>query len=116
MLSIPSATELTLSIGQYSEAGPKPVNQDFHGAFIPDGAERALKGIAVALADGISSSKVSQIAAEIAVTGFLTDYYCTSDTWTAKTAGERVIRASNAWLHAESRRNWLYENQCSAQL
>lgn len=111
MLSIPSATELTLSIGQYSEAGPKPVNQDFHGAFIPDGAERALKGIAVALADGISSSKVSQIAAEIAVTGFLTDYYCTSDTWTAKTAGERVIRASNAWLHAESRRNWLYENQ-----
>jgi serine/threonine protein phosphatase PrpC len=100
-----------LTIGQYSEAGPKPINQDFHGALIPDGAERTLKGIAVALADGISSSKVSRIAAEIAVNSLMTDYYCTSDTWTAKTAGERVIRAANAWLHAESRRDWLYDNQ-----
>jgi serine/threonine protein phosphatase PrpC len=106
-----SATELSLTIGQCSEAGAKPVNQDFHGAVVPEGAERALKGIAVALADGISSSKVSQIAAEIAVKSILTDYYCTSDTWSAKTAGERVIRAANAWLHAESRRNWLYDNQ-----
>lgn len=106
-----SPTALSLTIGQHSEPGPKPINQDFHGALIPDGAERALKGIAVALADGISPSKVSQIAAETAVKSFLTDYYCTSDTWTAKMAGERVIRAANAWLHAESQRNWLYENQ-----
>ncbi len=111
MLTSSSATELSLTIGQCSEAGPKPINQDFHGAVIPEGAERALKGIAVALADGISSSKVSRIAAEIAVNSVLADYYCTSDTWTAKTAGERVIRAANAWLHAESRRNWLYDNQ-----
>jgi serine/threonine protein phosphatase PrpC len=111
MLTRSSATELSLTIGQCSEAGAKPLNQDFHGALIPDGAERALKGIAVALADGISSSKVSRIAAEIAVKSFLEDYYCTSDTWTAKTAGGRVIRAANAWLHAESRRDWLYDNQ-----
>ncbi len=106
-----SVTELSLTIGQCSEAGPKPINQDFHGALVPDGPERTLKGIAVALADGISSSKVSQIAAEIAVKSILTDYYCTSDTWSAKTAGERVIRAVNAWLYGESRRNWLYDNQ-----
>lgn len=107
----PSVTALSVTIGQWSEAGPKPVNQDFHGALVPEGAELTLKGISVALADGISSSKVSQIAAEIAVKSVLTDYYCTSDTWSAKTAGERVIRAANAWLHAESRRNWLLENQ-----
>lgn len=106
-----SATELCVTIGQCSEAGAKSINQDFHGAVIPDGAERVLKGIAIALADGISSSKVSRIAAEIAVKSLLTDYYCTSDTWTAKTAGERVIRAANAWLYAESRRDWLYDNQ-----
>ena len=111
MLSTHSATALSLSIGQYSEAGPKPSNQDFHGALVPEGAELALKGITVALADGISSSKVSRIAAEIAVTSLITDYYCTPDTWTAKTAGERVIRAANAWLYAESRRNWLQDNQ-----
>ena len=111
MVTRSSATELLLSIGQCSEAGAKPINQDFHGALVPDGAERVLKGIAVALADGISSSKVSHIAAEIAVNSVLTDYFCTSDTWTVKTAGERVIRAANAWLHAESQRNWLYDNQ-----
>ncbi|WP_072396672.1 bifunctional protein-serine/threonine kinase/phosphatase [Hyphomicrobium sp. CS1GBMeth3] len=111
MLTRSSAAGLSLAIGQCSEAGAKPTNQDFHGALVPDGTDRALKGIAVALADGISSSKVSQVAAEIAVKSILTDYYCTSDTWSAKTAGERVIRAVNAWLYAESQRNWLYDNQ-----
>lgn len=106
-----SVAELSVTIGQCSDAGPKPVNQDFHGTLVPEGAELALKGIAVALADGISSSKVSRIAAEIAVNSILADYFCTSDTWTVKTAGERVIRAANAWLCAESRRNWLHENQ-----
>jgi serine/threonine protein phosphatase PrpC len=110
LLIASSASKLSVAIGQCSEAGAKPVNQDFHGALVPEGAELVLKGIAVALADGISSSKVSQLAAETAVKSFVTDYYCTSDTWTAKTAGERVIRAVNAWLYAESRRNWLYEN------
>lgn len=110
-LSTPAGAELSLTIGQYSEAGPKPSNQDFHGALVPEGADLALKGAAVALADGISSSKVSRIAAELAVTSLLTDYYCTPETWTAKTAGERVIRAANAWLYAESRRNWLQDNQ-----
>lgn len=105
MLTSSSATELSVTIGQCSQPGPKPINQDFHGALVPEGPELALKGIAVALADGISTSKVSRIAAELAVNSVLSDYYCTSDTWTAKTAGERVIRAANAWLCAESRRN-----------
>lgn len=108
-----SATEakLAISIGQHSDAGRKPINQDFHGAMVPVGSDLALKGIAVAVADGLSSSTVSQIAAEIAVKSLLTDYYLTADTWTTKKAGERVIRAANAWLQSESRRNWLYDNQ-----
>jgi serine/threonine protein phosphatase PrpC len=107
----PSRTKLTVTIGACSETGPKPANQDFHGAVIPEGADLSLKGIAAAVADGISSSTVSRIAAEIAVKSVLTDYYCTSDTWSAKTAGERVIRAANSWLHGESRRNWLHGNR-----
>ena len=109
-MTLSSVSGLSVAIGQCSEAGAKPLNQDFHGALIPDGADLALKGIAVALADGITPSKVSHIASEIAVKSLLTDYYCTSDTWTAKTAGERVIRAANAWLYAESRRSSLYDN------
>lgn len=97
-------TQIAISLGQHSSAGVKPVNQDFHGAVLAIGRERVLKGIAVALADGISSSTVSQIAAESAVKSFLSDYYCTPDGWTVKTAASRVISASNAWLHGQTRR------------
>lgn len=103
--------ELAVSIGQCSDAGRKPTNQDFHGALIPDGQALAMKGVALAIADGISSSEVSHIAAETAIKSFLNDYYCTSDAWSVKTAGERVIRAANSWLHAECRRYRVDENR-----
>ena len=96
------AAELSISIGQCSDKGRKEVNQDFHGALIPDGETRASKGIAMAIADGISSSAVSQVAAETAIKSFLTDYYCTSPSWTVKTSGSRVIAATNAWLFAQN--------------
>ncbi|QID18821.1 bifunctional protein-serine/threonine kinase/phosphatase [Nitrogeniibacter mangrovi] len=96
---------LTVSIGQYSAKGRKAINQDFHGAVVPSEPQRTHKGIAVALADGISSSTVSQEAAESAIKSFLDDYYCTSDAWTVRTAAERVLRATNTWLHAQTRRS-----------
>jgi serine/threonine protein phosphatase PrpC len=95
---------LTISIGQHSEKGCKETNQDFHGALIPDGPALALKGIAIAIADGISTSSVSRVAAESAIRSFLTDYYCTSDAWSVKTAAQRVIGAANSWLYAQTRR------------
>ena len=93
---------LAVTIGQYSDAGAKPENQDFHGALIPEGSSLALKGITLAVADGISSSKVSRDAAETAVKSLLTDYYATPDAWTVKTAATRVIAATNAWLHGQN--------------
>ncbi len=94
--------KLRISVGQYSSAGVKPVNQDFYGAIIPADPQLSAKGAAVAIADGISSSDVSQIASETAVTGFLQDYYCTSDAWSVKTSALRVLSATNAWLFAQS--------------
>src|SRR4030095_7585610 len=88
----------------HSDRGRKESNQDFHGAMIPGEPVLGLKGVAVALADGISSSKVGRIAAESAVGGFLTDYYCTPDSWSVKTSAQRVIAATNSWLHAQTRR------------
>jgi serine/threonine protein phosphatase PrpC len=96
---------LKISIGQHSDKGRKETNQDFHGAVIPNEPALGLKGVAVALADGISSSDVSRIAAESAVKSFLTDYYCTSDSWSTKTSATRVIAAANSWLHAQTRRS-----------
>jgi serine/threonine protein phosphatase PrpC len=97
--------ELKISIGQHSDKGRKEINQDFHGVLIPKEPLLSLKGIAIVLADGISSSNVSQIAAESAVKSFLTDYYCTSESWSIKTSAQRVIAATNSWLHSQTRRS-----------
>lgn len=95
-----------VSLGQHSEAGPgQPHNQDFHGALLPSGAALAAKGIALALADGIGSSLVSQIASAAAVHGFLQDYYATSEAWTVRRAAQTVLAATNAWLHAQNQRS-----------
>ncbi len=102
--------ELKISIGQHSDKGRKPANQDFHGVLVPSEPLLSLKGIAIALADGISSSAVSHIASESAVKSFLTDYYCTSEAWSVKTSAQRVLAATNSWLHAQTRRSqYAYE-------
>ncbi|TVU90757.1 bifunctional protein-serine/threonine kinase/phosphatase [Vreelandella titanicae] len=96
---------LTISLGQHSDKGRKPSNQDFHGVYLPTEPQRSTKGIAIALADGISSSEVSREASEAAVGGFLTDYYATPATWTVKTSAQRVLQATNAWLYAQTRQS-----------
>src|SRR6185295_6493599 len=91
---------LKVSVGQHSDRGRKAVNQDFYGFRAPAEPQLSSKGVAVALADGIGSSEVSQVAAEFAVMGFLDDYYCTSETWSVQRSVERVLRATNSWLHS----------------
>lgn len=91
------STRSRVSIGQYSDRGRKPNHQDAHGARVPDEPLASLKGIALALADDICSSDVSQVASQAAVAGFLEDYYCTSDAWSVKTSAERVLEATNAY-------------------
>ncbi|MBA4110104.1 MAG: protein kinase [Leptothrix sp. (in: Bacteria)] len=97
--------QLRITLGQHSQAGRKPVNQDFHGAAIPLEPHLSSKGIVVALADGISSSAVSQVASAAAVRGFLDDYYCTSEAWSVSRAAQRVLEATNSWLHAQTQRS-----------
>lgn len=97
--------QLRVRIGQASACGAKAVNQDFYGAVVPGRALLRAKGIAVALADGISSSAVSRTAAEIAVGSFLNDYYCTSEAWSVKRSAGQVVSAANFWLHAQTRKS-----------
>ena len=96
---------MKVSIGQHSIAGRKPTNQDALGARIAEGPLLALKGIATAIADGISSSRVSHIASEVAVKTFLQDYYATAETWSTKASALRVLNAINGWLFSQSERN-----------
>ena len=96
---------LKLSIGQHSDGGRKETNQDFHGSLIPEEPLLSSKGATIALADGISSSSVSHIAAESAIKGFLTDYYCTSEAWSVRNSAYRVIAATNSWLYSQTKRS-----------
>lgn len=96
---------LSIDVAQLSEKGHKPINQDFHAASIPQEPQLSAKGIAIAIADGISSSAVSQEASEAAVKGFLADYYCTSEMWSVKTSAMRVLTAINSWLYTQTKQN-----------
>lgn len=100
----PSST-LQIAVGQHTDKGRKETNQDFHGLCIPQEPQLSAKGVAIALADGISSSDVSQVASQTAVTGFLADYFCTSETWSVKKSAQRVLYATNSWLHAQTRQS-----------
>ena len=94
---------LRVRIGQHSDKGHKEINQDFHGACTPEGSALTTKGVALALADGISSSDVSHIASAAAVHALLQDYYCTSDAWSVRRSVQCVLAATNSWLHAQAR-------------
>ncbi|KPP99983.1 bifunctional protein-serine/threonine kinase/phosphatase [Marinobacter sp. HL-58] len=94
---------LKVSTGQHSDKGRKPSNQDFHGCTMPAGPRLGMKGMAFAMADGISSSDVSHIASETAVKSFLDDYFCTSEAWSVRKSAERVLTATNSWLYTQTR-------------
>jgi len=97
--------QLKISVGEYSDKGRKDINQDFHDIRIPKEPQLTNKGIAIALADGISSSEVSQVASKVSVTSFLEDYFSTPESWSVKKSAERVISATNSWLHSQSRQD-----------
>ncbi len=63
------------------------------------------KGIAMAIADGMSSSDAAKAASETCVQSFLSDYYATHPSWTVKTSVGRVLTAINRWLHGQSETN-----------
>lgn len=102
---------LRVGIGQHSDRGARAVNQDFHGACVPGPALLATKGVVAVLADGIGSSQVSHEASEAAVRAVLEDYYSTSEAWSVKRSMQRVLAATNSWLHAQTQRSeWRHDH------
>ena len=97
--------QLKISSGQYSDKGCKAINQDAHGINTPKDPLLTSKGIVIAIADGISSSDVSQIASQASVDAFLKDYYCTSETWSVNKSAQQVLVANNSWLHSQSQKS-----------
>lgn len=96
-----------ITIGLYSEAGRKERNDDSYGILIPDAPLLDTKGIAMAIADGMSTSEAGKEASETCVKSFLTDYYCTHESWTVKTSVTRVLTALNRWLYSQGQAQYL---------
>lgn len=92
-------SRLNVSVGQYSSAGIKAVNEDAVGIRIPTGNQLTAKGVVAVIADGVSASEGGREASNTAVTSFLADYYSTHDTWSVETSGSKVLSALNRWLY-----------------
>lgn len=98
--------KLSVKAGQYSDAGVKPLNEDACGIRVPEPPLLNTKGLAVVIADGVSRSEGGREASEACVQGFLNDYYSTPESWSVKTAGQRVLGALNRWLCGRGQRRY----------
>src|SRR5665811_1693351 len=92
---------LKVSIGYASDKGIKPDNEDFFGSLIPEWMQLVHKGIAAAIADGMSGSDDGKQASHCCVVSFLSDYYSTPDSWSVKHAGQKILSATNSWLYSQ---------------
>ncbi|MGR8979446.1 MAG: protein kinase domain-containing protein [Gammaproteobacteria bacterium] len=95
-----SLSQLAVDIGYASDKGVKAENEDFFGSLIPFGHQLAVKGITVAIADGLSGSDFGKQASQCCVVSFIHDYYSTPDSWSVKQAGQKILSATNSWLYS----------------
>lgn len=95
--------KLKIVAGEYSDKGVKAVNQDCCGIKIPEDNLLETKGIAIAIADGISSSEYSKEASHACIFGFLSDYFSTPETWSVKKSVTQVLTALNSWLYSQGK-------------
>ncbi|MGD2136645.1 MAG: bifunctional protein-serine/threonine kinase/phosphatase [Gammaproteobacteria bacterium] len=97
---------LKISSGRFSAAGVKDSNDDACGIRLPAAALLNTKGAAAVIADGMSGSEAGREAAEACVSGFLSDYFSTPETWSTETAGGKVLSALNRWLYAQGHQHF----------
>ena len=90
-----------IDIGQHSDAGPRKANEDSFGVLIPEPPLCETKGLAMAVADGMSSCAQPKAASETAVKSFLEDYYATHESWSVETSVSRVLTSVNRWLYGQ---------------
>lgn len=95
------AKALKVTIGSCSDKGIKADNEDFYGSLVPQEPQLMLKGVTVAIADGMSGSEAGKEASHCCIISFLEDYYSTPDSWSVVKAGQKILSATNSWLHSQ---------------
>ena len=92
---------LSIVAGYATEPGPRAKNEDFVGMVTPCEPELSVKGLIVAIADGVSGNESGRQASEYTVRGLLADYYATPDTWPVTQSLDRVLTAINSWVQQQ---------------
>ncbi|WP_232433032.1 hypothetical protein [endosymbiont of Ridgeia piscesae] len=100
------STKLEIDYAFRSEAGVKQNNDDTCNVCIPEDNLLLSKGIAAAIADGVSSSEGGGRASQICVSGFLSDYFSTPESWSVKTSAGKVLGALNRWLYSQGQSDY----------
>lgn len=93
---------LHIRVGEASERGAREQNEDYLGHVTPDPGVTQVKGVLLAIADGVGGSGAGRDAAEYAVRGLISDYYATPDTWEIPFALDKILVAVNRWLRAQA--------------
>ena len=96
--------ELQISVGQHSDKVASPSTRIFTASY-SGRAVLSLKGIAAVLADGISSSDVSQIASEVGGQELPDGLLLHVGILDGEDLRARVLDATNSWLHAQTRKS-----------
>lgn len=85
-------SDLSARIATSTLAGVKAQNEDTVGYRIPTVSHQLEhKGIALVLADGVSSAEAGKEASRTAVNQFIDDYFNTPDTWSVSHAGQKTL-------------------------
>ncbi|HEY8567852.1 bifunctional protein-serine/threonine kinase/phosphatase [Microbulbifer sp.] len=102
-----------LEFATATECGQRAYNDDAVAVYRASGSELRYRGSLAAIADGVGSAEAGGAAARAAVSGFISDYYSTPDSWSVRQAAARVLHALNSWLYRQSggadevQRGWL---------
>ena len=91
-------SKLEIDYAFRSEAGVKESNDDVCKVCVPQSTLLQTKGVAAAIADGVSSSEGGGHASHVCVKSFLSDYFSTPESWAVKTSAGKVLDAINRWL------------------
>jgi protein phosphatase len=98
--------KVSVEIGHSTRAMPGKPNEDCYGIVTPaEQPAAATRGIAVAIADGVSPGGGGRLASETTVTSVLRDFYATPPEWHVSIAIDRVLRSVNDWLLVENTRH-----------
>lgn len=100
----PALSGARVTLGQHSIVGLKDRNDDSYGVVVPTNGLLETHGIAMAIADGMSTSEGAKEASELCIKSFLEDYFCTHASWSVKKSVGVVLTAVNNWLYAQGAR------------